>query len=105
MKGWFKMYKYYTFTDSLKVDCYLELDEDFNCERALYISNEYKVRGDYSYYYEGDDYVMPINSLENKIKSMNEISKIDFETQWLKEYTGNDEIKTLMKYLNFKRET
>ncbi len=97
------MNSYYTYTDESFVDCYLELNANFYCERAVFTSTFFKVSNS-MYYYKGEEYAILHDSLQDKLTAMITIDKTAFEMQWNKVYTGKDEITFLLKRAEFRRE-
>lgn len=91
------MNKYFKYRDHNQVDCYFELGTKNNCLRAVFISD---VFDDYKdlYYIEDEQYHMPELFMELELATMISIEKKEFDMQWGKIYTGNDEIKFLLKH-------
>ena len=74
------MKNYFKYTDKNNTECFLELDEEFYCERAIYktantLINTYFV-------IEHEIFFLPEGELKDSLELMNPSSKMEFETLW-----------------------
>ncbi|WP_394747651.1 hypothetical protein [Spongiimicrobium salis] len=74
------MYHYFKYNTANEVECFLELDREFYCERALYktkkeIINTYITIEDESYF-------LPEGSLKEAVTNMTLSSKTEFNQLW-----------------------
>ena len=92
------MKSHFKYTDENNTECFLELDEKFFCERAIY-----KTENDLINTYltvEHKSHFLPEGNLKESLEFMNSSSKAEFETLW-KESTIESELnwnKLKLKY-------
>ncbi len=76
------MKSYFKYTDEDSIDCFLELDEECYCERAIY-KTENNLINTYLTIEKGP-YSLPEGNLKDALEFMNLSSKEEFDTLWKK---------------------
>lgn len=74
------MKSYFKYTDEDSIDCFLELDEEYYCERAIYKTQNNLINTYLTI--EKKPYFLPEGSLKDTLEFMNLSSKEEFDTLW-----------------------
>ncbi|MDH7447601.1 hypothetical protein [Aquimarina sp. 2201CG14-23] len=74
------MKNYYKYVDEDKTECFLELDEDFFCERAIYKTGNNVINTYLEI--EHESYFLPEGNLKDSLEFMMVSSKVEFDTLW-----------------------
>jgi ribosomal protein S1 len=74
------MKSYFKYTDEDSTECFLELDEEFYCERAVY-KTKHKLINTYLTI-EKEPYFLPEGNLKDGLEFMNLSSKEEFDILW-----------------------
>lgn len=74
------MKSYFKYTDEDKTECFLELDDEFYCERAIYKTAEDLINTYLTI--EHNRYFLPEGSMEDSVVFFENISKSEFDLLW-----------------------
>jgi len=92
------MKNHFKYIDENNTECYLELDEEFYCERAIYKTENNLINTYLTI--EHELYFLPEGNLKGSLEFMNPSSKMEFDTLWkesMREFES-DWNKLKMKY-------
>jgi len=82
------MEQYFKYTDEEGVQCFLELDEEFYCERTVY-KTENELINTYLTI-EHQLYFLPEGNMKESLEFMNASSKTEFENHWEESMNGTE---------------